>query len=101
MNKKIFNPGLLIVGLSYYLLPGILRAGPASLKVLPVYLPVIVFVAGLYSAFKYGRSLGFSILLALAFLPTILIYKQPESWVYAPIYGLLSLVASFLGDRPN
>ncbi len=99
MDKKIFNMASLILGLMFYILPRFTSGTGANMDLLLVIMPVGIFILSLFSAIKYGKSLGFSFLVMLMFLLSIPIYYNRSALVYVFIYGLLSLVGNQLSKK--
>lgn len=99
MKKKwiAFILCIIILAVDFYLLPCLINdTGMAMIMILCV-MPLIAFICSLI----YGVRQGFNILLPVAavilFLPTVFIYYNESAWVYAVIYGIVSVAGNSMG----
>lgn len=96
IRKQI--PFLLLNFLMFLLAPlCIIDTGSAMLIILGI-MPLISFVNGLAYGIKHGFHLLFPFLIALLFIPSIILYFNQTAIIYIPAYGIISLVGNMFGN---
>ena len=88
---------LLIIIISFYLLPLMIKDTGSGMLVLLVALPVISFICSLIYGLKNGFQPLFSILLMALFIPSVFLIYNSSAMFYAPIYGVLSFIGMYMG----
>lgn len=88
---------LLIMIISYYLLPLMVKDTGSGMVVLLVALPIISLICALIYGLKNGFQPLFSILLMVLFIPSVFLLYNSSAMIYAFLYGGLSFVGMFLG----
>lgn len=98
-NLKEMLPYLLIIMISYYLLPYLLIKDTGSgMSTLLFLLPIIISVTSHIYGYKLKKlNLLFNILVGLLFLPVIFIYMNIYGLIYIIIYSIISLILNYLG----
>lgn len=94
--KKIWS-FLLIIIISFYLLPLVINDTGTGMLVLLVALPIISLTCSLIYGLKNGFQPLFSILLMAIYIPSVFLIYNSSAMIYALIYGVLSLVGMFIG----
>lgn len=88
---------LLIIIISYYLLPLMIKDTGTGMLVLLVSLPAISLICSLIYELKSGSQPLFSILLMVLYIPSVFLIYNSSAMIYALIYGVLSLVGMLIG----
>lgn len=88
---------LLIIIISFYLLPLIIKDTGAGMLVLLVALPIISLICSLIYGLKNGFRPLFSILLMVLYIPSVFLIYNSSAMIYALIYGVLSLIGMYIG----
>lgn len=97
---KIYRmlPYLFLTGLGFYLLPHVKMVNGMGLMLFA--LPVVVFscalVFGLRNQFHWTYFI-YPVMVAIIFIPTVLIYYNYTAYFYIVIFGVIALVGSFVG----
>lgn len=94
--KKLWS-FLLIIVISFYLLPLIIKDTGTGMLVLLVALPIISLTCSLMYGLKNGFQPLFSILLMTLYIPSVFLIYNSSAMIYALIYGMLSFVGMFIG----
>lgn len=94
--KKLWS-FLLIIIISFYLLPLMIRDTGAGMLILLIALPVISLICSLIYGLKNGFQPLFSILLMVLYVPSVFLIYNSSAMIYALIYGVLSFVGMFIG----
>lgn len=94
--KKLWS-FLLIILISFYLLPLMIRDTGSGMLVLLVALPVISLICSLIYGLKNGFQPLFSILLMALYIPSVFLIYNSSAMIYALIYGVLSFIGMYIG----
>lgn len=98
MNKlRDMIPYLSVIMLDFYLLPFLIRDTGSAMLMLLVVVPLICFVCSLVYGIKNSFYLVYAIIVAILFIPTILIFYNSTAWVYIFGYGAIALVGNAIG----
>ena len=96
--KKMLPYLLINIGM-FYLLPTLMKDTGSAMIILLILMPIGCFLTSL----AYGENSSFSwpypIFVMLIFLPSIFIFYNESAMVYVFVYGFISLLGSFVGDR--
>lgn len=90
-------PFLAVIMLDFYLLPFLIRDTGSAMLMLLVVVPLICFVCSLVYGIKNSFCLTYAIVVAILFIPTILIFYNSTAWVYIFGYGAIALVGNAIG----
>ena len=82
---------------AFYILPFRIVHTGSAIFILLVEIPVICFVTSLIYGIKRSFNLIYTLLVMLAFVPTIFIFYNESAAIYILIYGAISLVGNFIG----
>ncbi|MDD2207898.1 MAG: DUF2651 family protein [Bacilli bacterium] len=98
-NLKEMLPYLLIIMVSYYLLPYLLIKDTGSgMSTLLFLLPMIISITSHIYGYKSKKfNFIFNILVGLLFLPVVFIYMNTSALIYVIIYSIISLILNYLG----
>lgn len=101
MNKytKGFSPYILVLAITYYVLPMVIKNTGLAMIVLLGVIPMAIVT---YSII-YGKNHGFNILyvalVAAMFIPSIFIYYNSSASIYILVYGVLGLIGNYIGSK--
>jgi hypothetical protein len=90
-------PYLAVIVLDFYLLPFLIRDTGSAMLMLLIVVPLICFVCSLVYGIKKSFNLAYTIVVAILFIPTILIFYNSTAWVYIFGYGAIALVGNAIG----
>lgn len=96
--KKMLPYLLTIIGM-FYLLPSLMKDTGSAIIILLILMPLGCFLTSLAYGVKNSFSWPYPIFVMLLFLPSIFIFYNESAMVYVFVYGLISLLGSFVGDR--
>lgn len=98
-NLKEMLPYLLIIMISYYLLPFLLiKDSGNGMSTLLFILPIIVSVTSHIYGYKLKKlNFIFNILVGILFLPVVFIYMNINGLVCVIIYSIISMILNYLG----
>lgn len=88
---------LLIIMISFYLLPLMIKDTGSGMLVLLIALPVISFLSSLIYGLKNGFQPFFSIVLTVFYIPSVFLLYNHSAMIYALIYGVLSFFGMLIG----
>lgn len=98
MNKlKKMLPYLIIIILSFYLLPFVMKDTGAAMTMLLVVIPAICFICSILYGVKNSISLAYVTAVAILFVPAIFIFYNASAWIYVPGYGIIALAGNAVG----
>ena len=100
MIKKML-PCLILMIITFYIFPLLIQNTGMGMLILLIIVPLICFVCSFLYGIKNHFHLLFSILLTVLFIPSVFIYYNSSALIYAPIYGLLSLLGMLLGAKSS
>lgn len=90
-------PYLIVIIIAFYLLPNLIKDTGSGILMLLVVMPLTCLLTG----FVFGRRNSFKwyfpVLVGILFIPSIFIYYNESALIYAPVYGVLSLVGVIIG----
>lgn len=94
--KKML-PYLLVMFLTFYVLPLFARDTGSAMLILLMIMPMIDLACSL----RYGQSEGFcwlyTLIVTILFVPTVFLYYNLSAWVYIIGYGFLALTGNYSG----
>jgi len=90
-------PYLAVIMLDFYLFPFLIRDTGSAMLMLLVVVPLICFVCSLVYGIKNSFYLAYAIVVAILFIPTILIFYNSTAWVYIFGYGAIALAGNAIG----
>lgn len=90
---------LTVIIFCFYFMPILIRDTGSAMFVLLLLIPLVIMIDGFVFGMKKGFDIIFPIVVGLLFIPTVFIYYNSSSWPYSIIFGGISLVASFIGER--
>lgn len=96
---KEMLPYLLINLGIFYLLPTLMKDTGSAMIILLILMPLGCFLTSLAYGEKSSFSWPYPIFVMLIFLPSIFIFYNESAMVYVFVYGFISLLGSFVGDR--
>ena len=82
---------------AFYILPFLNSYTNGIILLLLIEIPVICFVTSLIYGIKRSFNLIYTLLVMLAFVPTIFIFYNESAAIYILIYGAISLIGNFIG----
>lgn len=94
--KKLWS-FLLIIAISFYLVPLMIKDTGIGMLVLLVVLPIISFICSMIYGMGNIFHPLFSLCVVLLYIPTVFLYYNSSAMIYALIYGLLSLTGLYIG----
>lgn len=94
--KKVL-PYILAMLLAYYALPLFIQDTGSGMFVLLFAIPLICLICSVTYSFINSFNVYLIISFSLLFIPSIFIYYNESAWIYAPAYGVLSLLGSLIG----
>ncbi|WP_018659294.1 hypothetical protein [Allofustis seminis] len=83
---------------AFYILPLIIKDTGSAMFILLVGIPMINFIAALIYGMKNSFSWLYPLLVMLLFIPTLFIFYNESAWIYIVVYGIISLIGSYLGN---
>ena len=89
-----FFGGILI---ALYVLPFLIKDMGSAMLVLFIFLPLVYFVTTLLCSVKNGFHIVFSMIAAVLFLPSMFLFYNMTAWIYAPVFGVISLIGNLIG----
>lgn len=98
--KKIRRmlPYLLIIIFAFYILPLLIKDTGSGMLILLIGIPIICFIVSFIYGIKNSFNWLFPILIMALFVPSIFIYYNESASVYIIIYGVISIIAQFIGN---
>ena len=96
--KKMLPYLLINIGI-FYLLPTLMKDTGSAMIILLILMPLCCFLTSLAYGVKNSFSWTYPIFVMLIFLPSIFIFYNESAMVYVFVYGFISLLGSFVGDR--
>lgn len=81
----------------FYVLPFLIRDTGSAIILLLVIMPVVCFCISAFYGMKYGFSLFLPLCAALLFVPSLFVFYNISAWVYAIVFGIVSVAGEFLG----
>ena len=98
MNKfKKMLPYLIIIILSFYLLPFVMKDTGTAMTMLLVVIPAICFVCSILYGIKNSFDLFYVTAVSILFVPAIFIFYNASAWVYVPGYGIIASAGNAVG----
>lgn len=98
--KKIRRmlPYLLIIIFAFYILPLLIKDTGSGMLILLIGIPIICFIVSFIYGIKNSFNWLFSIFIMMLFVPSIFIYYNESATIYVLVYGIISIIAQFLGN---
>ena len=96
--KKMLAYLLINIGM-FYLLPSLMKDTGSAIIILLILMPLGCFLTSLAYGVKSSFSWPYPIFVMLIFIPSIFIFYNESAMVYVFVYGFISLLGSFVGDR--
>jgi hypothetical protein len=97
IEMKKMLPYLLVLILTYYLLPLLSSVPWWDMDCLMIYMPILSLIIGIVYGAKNGFSIFLPIVSAIIFMPAMGIHFGEIVYGYAIIYGIISLIGIILG----
>ncbi len=91
-------PYLLIIIFAFYILPLLIKDTGSGMLILLIGIPIICFIVSFIYGIKNSFNWLFSIFIMMLFVPSIFIYYNESASVYIIIYGVISIIAQFIGS---
>lgn len=91
-------PYLLIIIFAFYILPLLIKDTGSGILILLIGIPAICFVVSFIYGIKNSFNWLFPIFIMALFVPSIFIYYNESASVYIIIYGVISIIAQFIGN---
>lgn len=97
--KQIANmfPYLIILFLTFYLLPFIMNDTGSAIIIILVIIPCICFLCSFFYGVKNSFHWLYSFIVVILFTPTIFIFYNLSAWVYILVYGFIAVIGNFIG----
>lgn len=95
---KRMLPYLILVALTFYLLPLLIQDTGSAMLILLIGIPVICFIVSFIYGLKNSFHWLFPVLIMLLFAPSIVIFYNDSAMIYIPAYGVISLIGNFAGS---
>ena len=95
---KRMLPYLLIIIFAFYILPLLIKDTGSGMLILLIGIPIICFIVSFIYGIKNSFNWLFSILIMMLFVPSIFIYYNESATIYVLVYGIISIIAQFLGN---
>ncbi len=100
MNKyKRIPIYLIIIALTFYLLPLFKNKLGGDMVVLWIITPLVCFLLGYIFGLFHNMNFLFVIALALLFIPAVIFYYRQIAMLYALAYGLVAMTGNVLGAK--
>ena len=96
--RKII-PYLLINIVIFYLLPVLMKNTGSAMLIMLILMPLTSFVTSLACGYKNTFTWIYPLLVMLIFIPSIFIFYNESATIYIFVYGIISLIGSFLGYK--
>ncbi|WP_297377462.1 hypothetical protein [uncultured Helcococcus sp.] len=90
-------PYLFVIILAFYLLPFLIKDTGSGMFILMFGIPIICLTVSLIYGIKNSFYWLFSMLVSLLFIPSLFIFYNESAVIYILVYGIISLVANFIG----
>ena len=90
-------PYLVVIALSFYLLPLLIKDTGTAMMMILVVIPLICFICSIFYGIKNSFNYLYAIIVAILFAPTIFIFYNYTAWVYIVGYGLIALIGNTIG----
>ena len=94
-------PYLLVIIFAFYILPLIINDTGTGMIILLIGIPIICFITSFIYGMKNVFNWLFPILVTSLFIPTIFIFYNESAAFYSVVYGLITVVGSFIGSYWN
>lgn len=82
---------------SFYALPLLAKDTGTAMLVMLCVMPMITFICSMLYGVKRGFELLLPVIAIVLFAPTVFLYYNESAWVYAAIYGVISLAGNSAG----
>lgn len=86
-----------VLAADFYLLPLLMRDTGTAMVLMLAVMPLVALVTAVACGLGHGFQPMLPLAAAVLFLPTIFLYYNLSAWVYAPFYGLVTLLGNLLG----
>lgn len=91
-------PYLLIIIFAFYILPLLIKDTGSGMLILLIGIPAICFVVSFIYGIKNSFNWLFSVFIMILFVPSIFIYYNESATIYVLVYGVISIIAQFIGS---
>lgn len=88
----------MIIIFTFYILPLLIKDTGSGMLILLIGIPIICFIVSFIYGIKNSFNWLFSIFIMMLFVPSIFIYYNESASVYIIIYGVISIIAQFIGN---
>lgn len=100
MNKiKRMPVYLILIALTFYLLPLFKNQLGGDMVVLWIITPLVCFLLGYIFGLFNNISFLFIIAIAVLFIPAVIFYYRQIAMLYALTYGLVAMIGNVLGAK--
>lgn len=82
---------------NFFITPLFMRNTGYAMILLLVVMPLFCFIVSLFYCKKIRFNFIYPVITALIFIPTIFIYYNSSAWIYALLFGGISLLGEFAG----
>ena len=94
---KQMAPFLIVTEVAFYVLP-LVSTTPAMLNtMISTVSPAVCFIAAMIFGYKIGLLWRFPLLVAVLFIPALLLFYNISAFYYVFIYGELAAIGMFFG----
>lgn len=99
MNKRLIAliPYAIVLAVDFYLFPRLINDTGAAMLMLLCVIPLIAFICSVIYGIRQGFDYLLPITATILFFPTVFIYYNESAWVYAIIYGIVTLAGNGIG----
>lgn len=91
-------PYLVVNIIAFYLLPIFIIDTGSGMFILLIVTPLICFITSVVFGLRHSFIFLYSVIVALLFIPTMLIFYDSSASIYVIIYGMIALIGNFIGN---
>ena len=97
----ILTPYIIFLSIIFYVLPLLIIDTGSGMFILVLVIPVLIFVCSVIYGIKHGFSPLFTLITAILFAPSILIFYNSTAWIYIVVYSIISFVGNIIAIIPH
>lgn len=96
--RKMIPYLLINIGI-FYLMPILMKNTGSAILIMLFLIPLACFITSIAYGQKNSFYWLYPILVMLVFIPSIFIFYNESAFIYIFIYGIISGLGSFIGDK--
>ena len=86
-----------IIFITFYLIPILIQDTGSGMFILLIVIPLITLITSIIYGLRNVFDFIYPLIVAILFIPTLVIYYNISAWVYIIAYSLIALIGEILG----